>query len=194
MSIQSHDHPALTADVVLFALDESQLRLLLIQRGKPPFEGAWAFPGGFVDVGEAPQDAASRELEEETGIRGIQLEQLRAFGDPGRDPRGHVVTIAYVAVVTERTLRRAEASSDAELARWWSIDALPPLAFDHAEILISGLERIRCGLRDALIDRHANPIWPDELSLGDLRAVRNAIVKALERLGNEATPAQKGHQ
>ncbi|MGD2146226.1 MAG: NUDIX hydrolase [Anaerolineae bacterium] len=144
MSIHDYPHPALTVDVVLLATGNGNLQVLLIQRHGPPFEGRWALPGGFVELGESPEDAASRELEEETGVRGVRLEQMRAFGDPGRDPRGHVVTLVFWGLLDgDRAPGQppcpVEAGSDADVARWWSIGGLPPLAFDHADILAYAL-------------------------------------------------------
>lgn len=167
MSIQDYPHPALTADVVLFAVGEGALRVLLIQRDKPPFEEDWAFPGGFVNLGEAPWDAARRELEEETNFRDVTLEQLRAFGEPGRDPRGHVVTVAYLGVTRSDTPRRAEAGSDAARARWWSVNDLPPLAFDHADVLACALQHLRSKLACVI---EARDVLPGDLTLGELRA------------------------
>ena len=181
MPIQAYDHPALTADVVLFALGQGQLNILLIQRGRPPFQDDWAFPGGFVDVGESPQDAAARELEEETGIHGIHLEQLRAFGDPERDPRGHTVTVAYLAVVATKACPDIEAGSDAAQARWWPIDDLPSLAFDHAQILACALQRLRSKLTRAPVCFDGRGTLPGDLSLGDLRAAWRAIAERLEK-------------
>jgi 8-oxo-dGTP diphosphatase len=180
MPTEAHDHPALTADVVMFAVGEAELRVLLIQRGRPPFEGAWAFPGGFVHVGESPRDAACRELEEETGIRDVHLEQLRAFGDPSRDPRGHTVTVAYLAVVAANAAPQGAAASDAAQARWWSIDALPSLAFDHTKILTYALRKLRSKLACARPELASHDTLPAELSLGDLRAAYRAITAKLE--------------
>jgi 8-oxo-dGTP diphosphatase len=150
MSIQDYPHPALTADIVLLDAGEAP-QVLLIQRDRPPFSGTWALPGGFVNVGESPEEAARRELEEETAIRDVQLEQLHVFGDPGRDPRGHVVTIVFLGVLgldrsPGESPRQVQAGSDAAQARWWSIDALPALAFDHADILAYALQRLPAGL------------------------------------------------
>jgi 8-oxo-dGTP diphosphatase len=147
MSIQDYPHPALTADVVLLAAGDGDLQVLLVQRDKPPFKGNWALPGGFVEVGESPEETAHRELEEETHIQGIRLEQLRVFGDPGRDPRGHVVTVAFRGLLGDgwsagQPPRRVEAGSDAAEARWWSVDTLPPMAFDHADILEYALRHL----------------------------------------------------
>ncbi len=136
-----HPRPALTADVVLLRTrtpDPEDLEVLLVRRGHPPFEGTWALPGGFVEDGESPRVAALRELSEETGLTGIDIRQVGAFGDPGRDPRGWTVSVAFVA---RGAFAGAEplAGDDAADARWWRVDALPPLAFDHAEIIAAAL-------------------------------------------------------
>jgi 8-oxo-dGTP diphosphatase len=126
-----------TADVVATTPDG---RVLLIERGWPPFEGAWALPGGHVDAGETSRQAAARELAEETGVRvdAAQLLQLGAWDTPGRDPRGRYVTVAYLAVVPTDT--PITAGDDARTARWWPSDRLPEqLAFDHAAILATAL-------------------------------------------------------
>ena len=153
MSIHDYPHPALTADVVLLAAGDGDRQVLLVQRGEPPFEGRWVLPGGFVELGESPEEAAHRELEEETGIRGVRLEQMRVFGDPGRDPRGHVVTVVFWGLLTGdwspgQPPRHVEAGSDAASARWWSIDNLPPLGFDHANIVAYALRHLPAGLSD----------------------------------------------
>jgi len=186
MSIHDYPHPALTADVVLFAVGEGALRVLLIQRNKPPFEGAWAFPGGFVNLGEAPRDAALRELKEETSLQNLVLEQLHTFGEPGRDPRGHVVTVTYLGVVHADAPRRTEAGSDAAQARWWSVDQLPLLAFDHADVLAYALRRLRSKLT-GIVD--ASDLLPGSLTLGELRAAREIagrIVRTTEWVKKEA--------
>ncbi|MGD2176526.1 MAG: NUDIX hydrolase [Anaerolineae bacterium] len=148
MPIEDYTHPALTVDVVLFAQRQGDLQVLLIRRQKPPFEGAWAFPGGFVNVGESLEEAALRELEEETGIRAVHLEQLRAFGNPDRDPRGHVVTVTHLALMPADAAPQAQAGNDAAQARWWPVHDLPPLAFDHADILDYALKRLRARLAE----------------------------------------------
>ncbi|KAA1262127.1 Bifunctional NMN adenylyltransferase/Nudix hydrolase [Rubripirellula obstinata] len=141
-----YPRPALTVDIVVFGLDAEDLQVLLIERDGKPFRGQWALPGGFVDVGESPDDAARRELEEETGLSEIFLEQLYTFGNPGRDPREHVVTIAHYALVNLNE-HDVKASSDARNAAWFSINDLPKLAFDHSEILKVALDRLRAKVR-----------------------------------------------
>jgi 8-oxo-dGTP diphosphatase len=125
--------PALTADVVV-ATRELQPRVLLIRRKHAPFAGDWALPGGFVDANERLIDAAKRELEEETGMIVTELEQLQAYGDPGRDPRGWTVSVAFLARIDPKKAR-ARAGDDAAEAAWFSLAKLPALAFDHAAIL-----------------------------------------------------------
>jgi len=139
-----YERPGLTVDCVIFGLDleEEWLKVLLIERDLEPFGGMWAIPGGFVRRDETPEGAATRELEEETGLTDVFLEQLYTFGDPGRDPRGWVVSVAYYALVSPEK-HTIHAATDARQARWFPVNALPRLAFDHAGILATALERIR---------------------------------------------------
>lgn len=139
--------PAVTVDCVIFGLDEqTTLKVMLIRRNLPPFKGEWALPGGFVRMGESLEEAALRELEEETGIREVFLEQLYSFGEITRDPRDRVITIAYYALVNLVEYPIA-ASTDAEDATWFPIDQLPTLAFDHQRIFQVALRRLQGKLR-----------------------------------------------
>jgi 8-oxo-dGTP diphosphatase len=144
----SYDYPraALTVDCVVFGLDDEDLKVLLIQRALPPFEGTWALPGGFVRVTETLEEAARRELEEETGLSQVYLEQLFTFGDVERDPRERVVSVAYYALVTLSD-HDVHAATDARDAAWFGVHDVPSLAFDHAGILQMALERLRGKLR-----------------------------------------------
>lgn len=135
--------PGLTADCVVFGLsDDGLLEVLLIQRGRPPFEGSWAVPGGFVEEGEAPLQAAQRELEEETGLADLSMDQFHTFGKPGRDPRGWVVTVAYWTVVRTNQVQ-PRAGDDAAEARWFPLDSFPSLAFDHDDVLEKAVAALR---------------------------------------------------
>lgn len=125
--------PGLSTDAVV--LDPVGERLLLVQRAEDPFAGAWVLPGGFVEVGETTEAACVRELAEETGLEGRVVGLVGVYSDPDRDPRGHIVSVAY-RVEADGT---PEGGDDAGEARWWALDALPDLAFDHAQILQDAL-------------------------------------------------------
>lgn len=133
---------ALTVDCVVFGFDGGDLQVLLIRRGLQPFKGKWALPGGFVRVEETLDDAARRELLEETGLREVFLEQLYTFGSVKRDPRERVVSVAYYAL-TKPADHTTAASTDAAEAKWFPVSAVPTLAFDHADILSTALTRLR---------------------------------------------------
>lgn len=138
--------PALTVDIVVFALDERDLQVMLVQRDLAPFAGDWALPGGFVRIEETLDAAAARELREETGLGNIFLEQLFTFGAVDRDPRERVVTVAYFALVNLAG-HAVAASTDARSAAWFSVNDVPSLAFDHQQILDVALERLRAKVR-----------------------------------------------
>jgi 8-oxo-dGTP diphosphatase len=146
MFTYEYARPALTVDCVVFGVDADDLRVLLIQRGLAPFEGQWALPGGFVRIDETLEDAARRELEEETGLGKVFLEQLYTFGAADRDPRERVVSVAYYALVNLRD-HHVHAATDARDAAWFGVNDVPRLAFDHADILQTALERLRGKLR-----------------------------------------------
>ncbi len=139
-----YERPGLTVDCVIFGLDldEESLEVMLIERDAEPFAGMWAIPGGFVRKGETLSESAMRELREETGITDVFLEQLYTFGDPGRDPRGWIVSVAYYALVSPEK-HSIQATTDARQARWFPVTSIPRLPFDHAEILNTALGRIR---------------------------------------------------
>jgi 8-oxo-dGTP diphosphatase len=123
--------PMVTVDAVVFAVTPSATKLLFIKRGREPFKGKWAFPGGFIGMDEELDDAVARELQEETGLTGVHLEQMHTFGKPGRDPRGRQITVVYMGIINQG-LDRIKADDDAELAQWFDINALPSdISFDH---------------------------------------------------------------
>jgi 8-oxo-dGTP diphosphatase len=138
----SYDYPrpALTVDIAIVTR-EANSRVLLIKRKNEPFAGKWALPGGFVEENEPLADAARRELQEETGAKVLALEQLYTAGDPGRDPRGWTVSVAYLAQVDPKTIK-AKAADDAAAVRWFRLDELPDLAFDHAILLSRARARL----------------------------------------------------
>ncbi len=138
--------PALTVDCVVFGLDEPDLKVLLIRRDLEPFRGKWALPGGFVHVDESLEDAAKRELREETGLEKVFLEQLYTYGDLNRDPRERVVTVAYYALV-RLSNHRVVAATDARDAAWFGVHDVPRLAFDHDRILNAAYQRLQNKLR-----------------------------------------------
>ena len=146
MHSYEYPRPALTVDCVVFGLDENDLKVLLIERGIEPFIGKWALPGGFVTPEESLEDAAKRELKEETGVDNVYLEQLYTVGDVDRDPRERVITVCYYALVNLQEYN-VEASTDASNAAWFEVDDLPELAFDHNMILDMALKRLQSKIR-----------------------------------------------
>ena len=127
-----YPRPAVTADYIVITR-EAEPKVLLIQRGNPPFKGAWAFPGGFIDMDETTEQCAIRELEEETGLRLSDVHQIGAYSKVDRDPRGRTITVAYLAVIDEPI--DVTGQDDAAKAEWWSLSDLPHLAFDHYDII-----------------------------------------------------------
>jgi 8-oxo-dGTP diphosphatase len=168
-----YPRPAVTVDLVIFTIADDDLKVLLIQRDVPPFEGMWALPGGFVRIDESLEDAARRELHEETGVKDIYLEQLYTFGELHRDPRTRVITVAYFALIRgqDQILR---ATTDARAAAWYSAYAPPPLAFDHRQILEYGLFRLRAKLEYSTVGFQ---LLPEEFSLGELQRMYETILK-----------------
>jgi 8-oxo-dGTP diphosphatase len=144
----SYQYPraALTVDCVVFGYDESELKILLIERALAPFKGRWALPGGFVRIDETLDAAARRELVEETGLKDVFLEQLYTFGGVDRDPRERVVSVAYYALV-KLSDHRALAATDAANAQWFPVSKVPKLAFDHGEIFGTALARLKSKVR-----------------------------------------------
>jgi ADP-ribose pyrophosphatase YjhB (NUDIX family) len=167
--------PALTVDCVVFGLDDDDLKVLLIQRDLAPFAGKWALPGGFVNVGEDPEAAARRELEEETGIAlpKLFLEQLYTFGAPGRDPREHVVSVAHYALV-KLSDHRVKAATDARDAAWFSVADVPALAFDHDHIVEVALERLKGKVRYQPIGFE---LLPPKFTLRQLQQLYEAVLE-----------------
>ena len=159
-------------DIVIFTIHSGELRVLLVKRGIPPFAGQFAIPGGFVLEDESLEQAALRELKEETGLGDVYLEQLYSFGDLGRDPRGRVITVAYYALIAgDRS--PLTPGTDAADARWCAVQDLPPLAFDHRKILDYALERLRNKLEYTTVGFQ---LLPSRFSLSELQEVYEAIL------------------
>lgn len=164
--------PALTVDVVVFALDAEELRVMLIERDLKPFAGRWALPGGFVRVDETLDAAARRELQEESGLKDIFLEQLYTFGDLDRDPRERVVTVAYYALVNLAG-HKVQASTDARNAAWFPVNDLPDLAFDHQRILSVAHDRVRSKVQYQPIGFE---LLPEKFTLSQLQHLYEVIL------------------
>ena len=135
--------PMVTVDAVVFKRYQGKIAILLINRKNDPYKGFWAFPGGFVEMDEELDDAAARELAEETNLKGIDLEQMHTFGKVGRDPRGRQITIAFIGVTDENNAN-IKAGDDAAQARWFDIDDLPKnMAFDHDEVVKYAINKFK---------------------------------------------------
>lgn len=165
-----YPHPAVTTDCVIFGFDGTKLQVLLVERGIEPYKGHWAFPGGFMKMDETAEQGARRELQEETGLSAAYIEQFGAFSDVNRDPRERVITIAYYALVN---ISEVKGGDDAADARWFPLDQIPPLAFDHDHILRVAL----CRLKERI---HFEPIGfellPDVFTMPQLQALYEAIL------------------
>jgi 8-oxo-dGTP diphosphatase len=168
----SYPRPAITTDVVLFTLRDGALCLLLIERKRPPFQGMWALPGGFLEIDEELEQCAARELREETGIEGVYLEQLHTFGAPARDPRERIVSVTYFALTRGDSLA-PRAGSDAARAAWFPLAQLPELAFDHGAIVRLARRRLRARLGDSAI---AFQLLPECFTLSQLQSVYEILL------------------
>ena len=165
-----YPHPAVTTDCVIFGFDGERLQVLLIERGIEPYKGKWAFPGGFLKMDETAEEGARRELKEETGLDGAYMEQVHTFSAPERDPRERVITIAYYALVK---IQEVKGGDDAASARWFPLDDIPSLAFDHDYILRMATQRLREQI-------HFQPIGfellPEKFTLKELQLLYEAIL------------------
>ncbi len=168
-----YPHPAVTTDVVIFTLLDGRLQLLLVKRANPPFKGDWALPGGFLDIDEDLDTCAARELEEETGVSGVYLEQLYTFGATHRDPRERVISVTYYALVPQHTLTTPRAASDAADVGWHAFDRLPKLAFDHAQIIKMAHQRLVAKLEYSTI---AFQFMPEAFTLSELQCVYETLL------------------
>jgi 8-oxo-dGTP diphosphatase len=174
--VYDYPRPSVTVDIVLFAFHNNDLKVLLVQRKFDPFAEKWALPGGFVQMEEDLEQAALRELEEETGVREVYLEQLFTFGSPYRDPRTRVITVAYFALLStdQAAGQSLRGASDASDARWWSMYDLPELAFDHQRILNYALQRLRWKLEWTAL---GFMLLPEEFTLSELQRVYETVLR-----------------
>jgi 8-oxo-dGTP diphosphatase len=164
--------PLVTVDVAIFTLRDNDLQVLLVRRDRPPCQGMWAIPGGQIRQDEALEAAAQRTLKEETGLSQVYLEQLFTFGEPSRDPRDRVITVAYYAVVPAAKVVPCT-TQGAEHVRWWSCSDLPPFAFDHAPILEYALTRLRYKLEYTAVGFE---LLPEQFTLTELQTAYEIVL------------------
>ena len=164
--------PLVAVDVVIFTIADGELQALLVEVKSGPFAGRWAFPGGLVPVGEAPDVTAKRELSSQTGIGDVYLEQLRTFGDPKRDPQAHVVSVAYFALVASKGEGQADNPKYRRM-QWGPVRDLPSLAYDHNLLAQCALERLRSKLAYTNI---VYSLLPREFTLGELQDIYEIII------------------
>lgn len=175
MFTYEYPRPAVTVDIIVFTFQNNELKVLLVQRDIDPYKGSWALPGGFVNMEEDLDAAALRELAEETNITDVYLEQLYTFGDPQRDPRGRVITVAYFALLSldEAAKQQVTAGDDAGDANWFNIYNLPNLAFDHQPILEYAIQRLRWKLEWTALGFF---LLPAEFTLTELQQVYQTVL------------------
>jgi 8-oxo-dGTP diphosphatase len=187
--VTRYERPSVTVDVVIFSILDEKLKVLLIKRKAWPYEGMWAIPGGFVKMDESLETAAYRELAEETGVTSEQvyLEQLYTFGDPHRDPRARVITVAYFALVSADKIN-PQAASDAQDVDWFSVYQPPALAFDHTDILNYALTRLRYKLEYSAVGFQ---LLPEKFTLRELQDAYEIILGAKLDKGNFRSKLRK---
>lgn len=169
--INQYEKPSVTVDIVIFTIQDNDLKALLVKRDIEPFKGKWAIPGGFVRMHENLENAAKRELQEETGVKNVYLEQLYTFGEPKRDPRGRVITVSYMALVNPDNLN-LKASTDASDAQLFSVRKLPRLAFDHDKILTYALKRLRWKFEYTTV---AFSLLPKEFTISQIQKIYEIV-------------------
>lgn len=170
--IYEYPRPAVTTDCVIFGFDKEELKVLLVRRGIEPYKGKWALPGGFLSMEENADECALRVLQKETGLAQVYMEQLYTFSDIDRDPRYRVVSIAYYALV-KLTDYNPEAGADTETVRWFTLSDLPELAFDHQQILHTGIERVKGKIKYQPIGFE---LLPEQFTLPELHHLYEVIL------------------
>lgn len=166
-----YPHPAVTADCVIFGFNGMSIKVLLIQRGIEPYKGKWALPGGFMNMDETAEECARRELEEETGLKNAAVEQFCTFSDVNRDPRERVLTVAHYALVK---LSEVKGGDDAASARWFAMNEIPSLAFDHERILRMAVNRLK---ERICFEPIGFELLPDVFTMTELQNLYEAILE-----------------
>ena len=168
-----YPRPSVTTDCIIFGFDAGELKVLLIERGIEPYQGRWAFPGGFLHMDECTDECAKRELVEETGLDNVFIEQLYTFSDVDRDPRGRVITVAYYALV-KLSDYKVQAGDDARNAKWFPISQIPSLAFDHDRIFRMALNRLRGKIRYQPIGFE---LLPEKFTMPELQTLYETVLE-----------------
>lgn len=166
-----YEQPAVTVDLVIFTVSAEKLKALLVKRAREPYAGSWSIPGGFLKLGESLDDAAVRVMHEKTGVKEVYLEQLYTFGRPERDPRTRVITVTYIALIPWQDLVQPESGKVTDLG-WFDVSELPGLAFDHREILIYAVNRLRA---KATYSNIVYGLLPVQFRLSDLQKIYEII-------------------
>jgi 8-oxo-dGTP diphosphatase len=167
-----YEQPGITVDLAVFTINNNKLKVLLLKRAEEPFQGTWSMPGGFLLHGESLEEAAHRVLLEKTGVKNVYMEQLYTFGDPQRDPRSRVITVAYFALIPWKELDQPESQKVADLT-WSSVDNLPRLAFDHKAILNYAVKRLRA---KASYSNIVYGLMPKQFRLSELQSMYEIII------------------
>lgn len=173
-NLTQYEQPGVTVDLVIFTVDDKKLKILLIKRASEPFDGYWSIPGGFLMKGKSLEDAASRVMEEKTGVQEVYLEQLYTFGKPDRDPRARIITVTYFALIPWKRLNQPGSRKVSDLA-WFPVDEVPELAFDHLEILRRAVTRLRAKVSYSSI---VYGLLPENFRLSDLQKMYEIIIDA----------------
>lgn len=168
-----YPRPAVAVDIAVLQWRQDGLKVLLIQRGREPFAGMWALPGGFVEIDEPLEEAARRELQEETGVSDVPLKEAGIDGKPGRDPRGRTISAVYYAIVPADRPVNVQHGDDAAGARWFDVQALPELAFDHADVLAMVMARVRQGV---LYFLEGLEFFGQEVKVSELQKLHEVVI------------------
>lgn len=170
-NIHKFEKPSVTVDIIIFTVKDNDLKVLLVKRAIEPFKDMWAIPGGFVRINESLEEAAKRELQEETNVKAEYLEQLYTFGATNRDPRGRVITVAYMALINADKVK-LKAATDVSEAKWFSAFELPKLAFDHDKILNYALKRLRWKFEYTTV---AFSLLPEKFTLSQIQKLYEMV-------------------